>query len=66
VDYSYIPDEKKEDDLSDYADNYKLLFEYGICSEYCLQIDDYEQAAMWHSHYSRQIGSILTNKKYQR
>lgn len=66
VDYSYIPDRKKESDTSDYADSCKLLFEYGICSEYCLQIGDYEQAAMWHSHYSRQIGSILTNKKYQR
>lgn len=66
VDYSYIPDKKKEADVSDYADSCKLLFEYGICSEYCLQIGDYEQASIWHSHYSRQISSILTTKKYWR
>lgn len=66
VDYSYIPDQKKEGDISDYADSCKLLFEYGICSEYCLQIGDYEQASIWNSRYSNQISSILTTKKYQR
>jgi hypothetical protein len=56
VRYCYVPKEKSIDGISEFDEGmFKDILKYGVCAEYYLLQDDYEQASLWDEKYKKSI-----------
>ena len=65
VEYSYTPDTKGLDDISDYSSTpiNKRVIAYGVATEYLLVKGAFEEAVVWHDKYVESLkGSVIKSK----